>query len=163
MSRPTGQLERSLAAVTIGAMTDWRAREQSLQDTAKGEYLQQIQVQLAGVAVAAWGFATVDVNWEIPLLYAPLQRRVPFKVPHFHSGFELSTGTKDVNYLFSAHVVKWLQSKEQWYTGATVQLGACAPNSIKEQPYAAVAHLTFSGYGTPAQADEFPALGDELP
>jgi hypothetical protein len=155
MSRSTGQLERSLAAITIATATDLRARDKSLQDTAKGAYLQQIQVQLAGVAVGAWGFATVDVHWEIPLLYAPLQSRVPFKVPHFHFGFELSTGTKDVNYLFSAHIVKWLQSKEQWYIGATVQLGACAPNAIKEQPYAAVAHLSFSGYGTPAQGDEF--------
>jgi hypothetical protein len=163
MGRPTGQLERSLAAVTIGAMTDWRAREQSLEDTAKGEYLQQVQVQLAGVAAAAWGFATVDINWEIPFLYAPAQRRVPFKVPHFHSGFELGTGTSDVGYLFSAHVVKWLQSKEQWYVGATVQLGACAPNSIKDEPYAAVAHLSFSGWGTPAQGDEFATLDQGNP
>src|ERR1700752_4240028 len=92
MGPPAGQLERSLAALTIGVHAGARQRVKALSDTVTGEYEQQVHQKLSGVASSAWAFSDQVVQWELPFLYAPLQRRVPFPTPHFTYGIEITAG-----------------------------------------------------------------------
>lgn len=151
---PRGQLERSLAALTIGVHQGARQRRRDLYDTRIGEYEQQVHVPLSGEATADWGYADQAVAWEMPFLYAPLQRRVPFPTPHFTYGIEMTSGQSAL-VLIAAHVIDWTVTDQQWYVGATVRFAACAPLATDPQPYAAIAHLSFEGYATSAEIDEF--------
>lgn len=151
-NRPQGQLEKSLAALTIGVHQSAQERHRALIDAHAGEYEQQVHVPLAGQAGLGWNFTDKVVNWELPFVYAPTQRRVPFATPHFTHGIEFIEAPNDL-VLITAHVVKWSISEEGWYTGATVRFACNGPNSpIK---YSAIAHLSFQGYASPAEGDEF--------
>jgi hypothetical protein len=152
---PRGALERSLAALTIGVAQGERARRDALDDTYTGEYEQQVHEQLSGEAASGWGFTDAHVAWELPFLYAPLQRRVPFTTPHFTYGIEITSGTEEL-IVIHAHVIGWTVTEEQWYVGARVRFGVCAPASDPSVtiPYQAIAHLSFQGFATPAEGDE---------
>ncbi len=156
MSRPGGQLERSLTALTIGVAIDAKDRARALDANRTGEYEQQIHQPMAGNAAAAHGFVDATVYWEMPFLYAPAQRRVPFETPHFVFGVEhlQSTG---VLVLVDAHVIGWVVSPEGWYTGAKVRLSAVAPTlgSGALEPFSAIVHMSFQGYASFAEGAEF--------
>lgn len=154
MTRPVGQLERSLAALTIGMAQGQAARAKGLADTGTGEYLQQVHVPVSGVAGADALFADTNVQWELPFLYAPDQRRVPFLTPHFTYGIEITAGQAAL-VVVDAHVVGWAITEQNWYVGATVRLSASSPGAVEPVPYSAIAHLSFEGYATPAEGDEF--------
>jgi hypothetical protein len=150
--RPRGQLERSLAALTIGVQNGVSERRKALSDTFTGEYEQQVHVPLSGQASATWGFTDQPVNWELAFLYAPLQRRVPFGTPHFTYGIEITGGQGDL-VLIHAHVIGWTITEQRWYVGATVRFAACAPNATDTIPYSAIAHLSFEGFAAVAETD----------
>jgi hypothetical protein len=157
VSAPHGQLERSLAALTIGVHQAAEQRRRTLADTITGEYEQQVHVPLAGEAAAGWAFVDSAVRWEMPFLYAPLQRRVPFPAPHFGYGIEHVSGQSALVVIHAA-VAGWTITDEQWYVGATVRFAVHAPAADPASPgtpYAAVAHLSFQGYATMAETDEF--------
>jgi hypothetical protein len=157
MARPRGQLHRSLKALSIGMQQGVGERQRALADTATGEYDQLVHVPLSGSAAPPWGFTTPDtqVRWETPFLYAPLQHRVPFPTPHFHHpGFEMLSGAGEL-ILFHAQVVGWTVTEERWYVGATLRFSVSAPNATANVPYSAIAHCTFTGWATMAEADEF--------
>ena len=154
MARPAGQLERSLAALTIGVHQDAAQREKALSDTATGPYQQVVHVELTGSATATWGSVDRDVQWELPFLYAPLQWRVPFPTPHFEPGIEVTAGQGEL-VVIHAHIVGWTVTEAQWYVGATVRFAVAAPNAAAATPFAAIGHLTFTGWATMAETDEF--------
>lgn len=156
MGRPGGQLERSLAALTIGIHQGVVARGRALADTRTGEYEQQVHVPLSGIANNGWGFVDMPVQWELPFLYAPLQRRVPFPTPHFTYGIEMTAGQGEL-VVIHAHVTAWTITESQWYVGANVRFAASAPNAIAPSPYLAIGHLSFEGYATLSEGDEFAA------
>ena len=154
MARPAGQLERSLAALTIGVHQGAAQRVKALSDTVTGPYKQVVHVQLTGSATATWGFLDRDVQWELPFLYAPLQWRVPFRTPHFEPGIEMTAGQGELM-VIHAHVIGWTVTESQWYVGATIRFAVAAPNAATPTPFAAIAHLGFIGWGTMAETDEF--------
>jgi hypothetical protein len=154
MGRPAGQLERSLAALTIGIQHGTAQRKRALKDTVTGEYEQQVHVPLDGSANTGWAFTDAAVQWEMPFLYAPLQRRVPFPAPHFTYGIEMTAGKGEL-VVIHAHLVGWTITDAQWYVGATVRFAVCAPNALAASPFSAVGHLSFEGYATMAETDEF--------
>lgn len=154
MARPTGQLEKSLAALTIAMHEGLRERQAAKADAHTGEHVQQIHVPLSGSLAAAWGYSDRDVNFLLPFLYAPSQRQVPFDVPHFTYGVEFVTPPSDL-VLVQAHVLSWRKSEESWITGARVRFTACAPNASAHIPFNAMAHLSFEGYATYAEGEEF--------
>jgi hypothetical protein len=154
VSLPRGGLARSLAALSIAPEVERADRASALSDTATGEYEQQVHVPLSGVAAPTPAFIDAPVAWELPFLYAPLQRRVPFPTPHFTCGIEHTAGTGQL-VLIHAHVIAWTVTESQWYVGATVRFDVSAPLAIANSPYAAIAHLSFSGFGTLAEAEEF--------
>jgi hypothetical protein len=154
--RPRGQLERALASLTVGVAQGEQERRRALYDTATGEYEQQVQVPLSGTAAAAWAYTDQPVNWEMPFLYAPLQRRVPFQTPHFTYGIEHTVGTNEL-VVIHAMVTVWTISPQGWCVGATIRFAVAAPalDPTLTTPYAAVAHLRFQGYATMAEGDDF--------
>lgn len=152
--RPQGQLERGLEELSLSMHERARVRRRGLGDTRTGEYEQQIQIDLAGYAAAAWAYADRSVAWELPLLYAPAQRRSEVTSPHFTRGFEL-VGNSSTLILLDAHVLSWTTTDEGWYTGARLRFAVCAPLTGNPVSYSAMAHLTFRGYGAPAEGDEF--------
>lgn len=156
MSRPGGQLERSLAELTIGVAQGQARRQLALDDSATGEYEQQVRLPFSGHAASGWGFSELTVRFELPFLYAPLQRRVPFETPHYRKGLEIIE-SKGHPLLLDVVVIGWETSDEGWCTGARVRLAVCAPGQVPPDlvPYKAVAHLSFQGYATYAEGDEF--------
>lgn len=157
MGRPTGQLERSLEAISLDLHDRARLRHRGISDIRTGEYEQQVQVEVTGAATPTWVYADQAVGWEIPFLDAPGQRRSEVTRPHFTPGFELiSSGGTLI--LLTAHVLGWITTDEGWWIGAQVQFAAQAPliaPAANPVPYSAMAHLTFRGYGAPAEGDEF--------
>lgn len=179
MSRPAGALERSLASLTIAIHQDREERRSALADAYTGEHFQQLHVDLSGLATATWGFSDEDVSFELPFLYAPAQRMVPFEVPHYTFGVEHKVTPSDL-VLIDAHVLSWHVTEERWIVGAKVRFAVCAPNFSSAPPLASVtwepervgarvgavdltqgvpfnatAHLTFQGYATYAEGEEF--------
>lgn len=155
--RPTGQLEKSLAALTIAIDQGHRERATALEDSHTGEHFQQVRVDLSGNATAVWGFSDTDVAFALPFLYAPSQRAVPFKLPHFTHGIEFKV-TPESFVLLNAQVVGWHETEEGWIVGAKVRFAVCAPNfqaGGAAITFSATAHLTFQGYATYAESEEF--------
>ena len=154
MARPVGQLERSLASLTIGMAQGIAERKRVLKDTVTGEYIQQVRVPINGVATDAVTYADKPVQWEMPFLYAPLQRRVPFETPHFTPGIEIISG-QNAFIDIRAQVIQWTITEEEWYVGATVRFAANCPGATDLFTFSAIGHLSFQGYATMAETDEF--------
>lgn len=154
-NRPTGALERSLVNLTIGVAQSQIARKRALRDTETGEYEQQIQIPFSGNVDTGMYWVDKQVTWEMPFLYAPLQRRVPFQTPHFSKGFVLLSGGPGDFIQLDATVIGWTVTDAQWYVGATVRLSATSPTASAVLPFSSMAHLSFRGYATMAETDEF--------
>lgn len=157
MARPVGSMERSLAAVTIGMARDQKSRRLALADTHQGEWEQQIHLPISGQATNVVAHVDCDVSWELPFLYAPQQRQVPFEVPHFTKGFEQTVQTAAL-IRYDAYVTQWAKNDQGWITGAVVRIIVDAPNVPAVGPaipYQATAHLSFEGYATMPEGDEF--------
>lgn len=148
--RPQGAMERTLVELAIGTHQSLQDRRNALVSTKSGEYTQQVQVALSGLATVLWGFADVPVSWEHPFVYSPLQRDPPFQTPHVTSHIEFN-GTLSDLVVAHAHVIKWLQSPEAWYIGATLRVAVQAPN--KPVAYSGVLHATFQGYAFPTDEE----------
>jgi hypothetical protein len=148
MTRPAGQLDRALQALTLDIHADSARRRHMLSDGYSGEFEQQFQVNISGTAGNVWGFVDQAFSFEFPFLWAPLQRRSDFKTPHFRCGIELTNPTPTL-VLLHAHVIGWTQSPETWIIGANVRFAVCAPSvTTTAVAYNAIAHLAFEGYAS---------------
>lgn len=162
MARPSAnQLDRSLAELTISLTRAREERAAALRDGHTGEWVQQVQVPLSGLLGTGWGSADAPVTFDVPFLYAADQRAVPFQTPHFSYGVEF-TSTPVGPVVATASVLQWLRSDEGWIVGAMIRYCISQPNPVTiggvpqpPQPYSATAHLTFEGYASPAEGDEF--------
>lgn len=184
MARPTGQLEKALSELTIAVKQDADERRLALRDSYTGEHFQQVHLGVSGLATKIWGYADRDVVFELPFLAAPAQRQVPFAVPHFNYGIEHITSPRDL-VLINAHVLAWRITEENWIVGARMRIAAQAPNFIPPAPiltlaeigptglppimgaastspadldgvpFNITAHLTFQGFATYAEGEEF--------
>lgn len=153
--RPSpGQLERSLAAITIGVQQRTVLRSRQLAERRTGEYDQQVRVDINGSAGNDWGYADAALLFEYPFLYAPAQRRVPFNRPHFSYGFEIAQPLDTLLHL-GAQIVGWNVNENGWIIGATVRVHVIAPQVTQATPFAATAHLTFQGYAANAEGDDY--------
>jgi len=151
MGRPARHLlDDSLHALTIGVHQSRIDRANALSDTRTTEYEQQVHVPLSGAANTGWASVDKKVNWEIPYLYAPVQRRVPFKVPHFTYGVEFENAPAALVIIHVA-VLRWTRTEQDWIVGATIRCAVLAPEATAPVPYSAVAHLSFQGWGSAAE------------
>lgn len=153
MPRGAGQLERVLDGLTVGLLTDQRARESQLSHAAGSEVEQQVRVMLQGEADTGWGAADRDVRWPLSFIWAPAQRDAPFRTPHFSYGIEMRTGTQEL-IIVHAHVLRWITNDSSLVEGATIRFAASAPSAVAAVKFSAVAHLTFQGYAAETEEGE---------
>ncbi len=156
MARPRGQLDRFVNATVVRPRLAERHRRRTLADGYTGEFEQQIQVALAGVAGNVWGFVDESYSFEYPFLYAPIQRRVDLLTPVFRSGIELVDPNPQYLVIVHAHCVGWTYSEENWIIGSTVRFAVVAPAATTQAiAYNAIAHLAFQGYASLPEGGEF--------
>lgn len=155
MPRPQGQLDRSLAALTVGVLQGKIERDDQLHHSAGREVTQQVRVPLSGAAGNGYGSAEKKVGWQFPLLWAPRQRKASFKTPHFSYGIELGTGSNTL-IVIHAQVVKWTINDSRWVIGANMRFIVSAPMLSSEATvnFSAVAHLSFQGWGAESEEGE---------
>lgn len=153
MPRPGGQLDRALAGMTVGLLTDQHDRHVQLAHSAGDEVEQQVRVLLQGSVGNGWSHVDRDVYWTLPFIYAPAQREVPYKTPHFSHGIEMRTGSDEL-VIVTPHVIKWITSDSSLVEGATIRFAASAPNTTSAFTFSAVAHLTFQGYAAETEEGE---------
>lgn len=156
MSRPTGQLEKSLAALTIGVHQARERRRSALTDTELGEWENQVHVPITGQAGNQLGYTDAPVQFSVVYTYAPTQRPVDFggPQPHFTHGIEFTSPTPTAVLIFP-HIIAWKLSESNWCIGATVRFGVIAPLATELVPFAAMAHLSFEGWGAIPEGEEF--------
>lgn len=153
MPRGTGQLERVLDGMTVGLLTDQHSRHVQLAHAAGEEVEQQVRVGVQGEVGNGWSNVDRDVFWTLPFIWAPAQREVPYRTPHFSYGIEMRTGTKEL-VIVNAHVIKWITNDSSLVEGATIRFAASAPNTNAAFKFSAVAHLTFQGYAAETEEGE---------
>jgi hypothetical protein len=154
MARPGGQLDRSLDALTSGLIRGKAARESQLAHTEAREIEQQVRVPLSGKAGSEWGSIDKKVGLALPFIWAPDQRGVPFKTPHFSYGIELGVGS-NVLVVVHAQVVNWTKNDSSWIIGAKMRFAAIAPGSgVTPVSFSAMAHLTFQGWAAESEEGE---------
>lgn len=147
MAKPVGQLERSLAALTIGVQRSMGRRAQAGLSERAGEVTQQVQLPLSGSAALAPAFVDLAVTWRLPFTFAPQQRLSNFQVPQFSYGIEFVEAPDGIVTLH-ASVLGWNKDARNWIVGAVVRVVVQAPGSGETNTvdYSAVAHLSFQGY-----------------
>lgn len=151
--RPQGQLERTMVDITIGTIKSMRTRERNLAATRAGEWDQQVEFPISGLAGNEWGSVDVPVTWEHPFIYAPTQRSVPFPNPHVADHVEWQALQGGALVISSLHIIAWNVNDYGWWIGATVRVAVCAPNATAAVAYQGVVHLTFEGYASPTDGD----------
>lgn len=153
MPRATGQVERVLDGLTVGLLTDKAARDRQLEHSAGREIEQQVRCLIQGELGNAWSHVDREVFWPYPFIWAPAQRGVPYKTPHFSYGIEMRTGTQAL-VVVHAHILKWVVNDSSLVEGATIRFAASAPTSTSAHAFSAVAHLTFQGYAAETEEGE---------
>jgi hypothetical protein len=155
MARPIGQLEKSLAALTIGVRLGERQRERATSDGVLTEWEQQIQLPLRGKAGSAAAHVDKMIGFDVAFVRAPQQRLTDWggPQPHFSYGIEFTSVHKDAIFI-TASVVGWKINDFNWCVGARMRFQVFAPSVTKQVPYSAVAHLVFQGFGGFAEGEE---------
>lgn len=149
MSVHTHALERSLAAMTFGAVKSYDDLQKQMAYAGLGELDQQFQVPVAGDAgpTASWG--TLTVTFSAPLVEASQERRSSYSDPLFTFGAVVSSGGPVCLY---ASVRRWVT--DTWlYTGAELDVCVFRPGAADTVPFKGELHLNFQGYGTPDPDD----------
>lgn len=141
MPTPSGALERSLAAITVGAVRATRAKEKMTADLATAERDVQYQIAVSGTANTGIGFSTVDIVFDVNFHYAPGQRDSDLRYPQMTFGAEA-----DAQVALTAVVSSWdVDDGTGAVKGATVVVGAISDD---ERLYNGKIHITFQGYAS---------------
>lgn len=138
------QLERSLAAVTIGMVRQRTAHERNRRDNALQEIEQQFQTPFSGEAGTALSDddQRFSFTFDSPFVYAPGNRDSDLDVPQFSFGAQVRGAVQ-----LTGHVTEWIRDPGRGVvTGASVRLVAHAPGVTTPVPFSGVAHFTFQGY-----------------
>lgn len=168
MPRPHGALQRSLSAMTIGVVKAQQSRDVALAPTQLSELVQHNQLRISGKVGEKPLTRVATVTWPYPFVYAPAQRDSNFTNPHFNYGVEYgeaiptsATPIPTDHPLIHVAVVNWLSDDNAFSTGADVAITAWIPSAKKKRQFSALAHLTFWGYGAPAEDDGADTTGVE--
>lgn len=137
-------LQRSLTALTIGAVREDKAREDQRASVAMAETEEQFQIDVSGTAgpQMQWQEAALDFTQSFYALEG--ERDNPAREPQVWFGAVLDSVTPVI---FSVCVMQWNQSDDDSFIGARVVVGAYAPDD--DVDFRGRVHVTFQGYGTP--------------
>lgn len=151
MGRPGGQLQRSLAALTIGVVRGVDDRENQLAPLRSGNIMQACQVDLKGRVSEKPIRGELDIHWRAPFIPDAAQNSSGLETPHFAPGVELLSTVPVIIY---PQLTGWHRDTEGSFTGAKVGITAWIPGSKKKQEFSAMLHCIFVGYGAPTEDDE---------
>lgn len=147
------RLQRSLGAIVIGSRQAERKLEAELSPLRGGDVTQVIHVPITGKAGGMSTFTEVTVSLPQRFLTKILvaEDDVEPTTPTFGQGFELTTAL-DVH--LSAVVRDWIEDDHGLIEKVRVRLSAYAPGATTQLPFAAIAHLSFTGFAAPDGADD---------
>lgn len=155
----SGALQRSLRAITIGAVQASNEARDRRAASGLQEIDHQFQVPIAGQATRGKIVAgVVDVEFEAPMVDGYNERQAPFSDPTFTSGFVLTSAEPVI---LTAAVQRWTIRDDIFYTGARVRICVFAPLEYQEgtsillphPTFRGEVHMNFTGFGPP-RADE---------
>lgn len=156
MSRAdSGQLERSLTALSIGVQSSIKKRRLALSESS-GEFDQQVRLTLSGHATSTWGHVDKSIGFRLPFLAALAQRDPSYSDPHFTYGIVFDSPSPKLVMIVPS-VVAWKTSGRGWIVGALVRCATHCPlaDSGETVAFNASAHLNFQGYAAyPETAQE---------
>jgi hypothetical protein len=151
---PIGAVQRVLHQVAVGTTTAIRGRDSNRAKNAMREIELQFQYEISGTAAATPVFATVTIQFDYALHFAPSARDSTLEYPHFTYGSHTNPAVGVL-----ATVTEWLHDETNGsIVGAVVAIGA-----IGEGAYKGVAHLTFQGYGSFIEAEPEPEAPEVEP
>lgn len=168
----THALERSISALSTGALLALDAKRTANGYDALQELEHQFQIPIFGIASSGVGWNTFDVPFDVQFFFAPEQRDSPLAVPHFSygpvvSGVPSPDGTDpdpnnpDCLVAVFCQVVEW--SRDQTLDvidGAMVGVGVSTVGSNTDVRFDGYVHLTFQGYGNVVEADAYGDIGE---
>lgn len=156
MARPIGQLDKSLAALTIGYRQALIRGRRALSDGALTEWEQQVQLPLRGKAGTSAAYVDKKIGFDVAFVRAPHQRMADWggPQPHFSYGVEFATPPPKEAVFITASVAGWKVNEFNWCVGATMRFQVFAPSVTAQVPYSAAVHLVFQGFGGFAEGEE---------
>lgn len=161
------RLQRSLSAIVIGSRQGERKLQAELAPLQGGDVTQVVHVPITGKAGAASTFTEVTVGLPQRFLSRILvdDDDVEPTTPTFAEGFELTT-VDDVH--FSAKVRDWIEDDSGLIEKVRVRISAYAPGATSQLSFAAIAHLSFTGFAAPDgddddQGNPVPEAPDSVP
>jgi hypothetical protein len=155
----THALERSIRAMSTGALLSLDAKRTDLGYDALQEIEHQFQIPIWGIASSGVGWSTFDVPFDVQFFFAPEQRDSPLAVPHFSYGPVVSgvpspdgasadPNNPDCLVAVFCQVVEWSHDEALDVTdGARVGVGVSTIGSAVDVRFDGYVHLTFQGYG----------------
>lgn len=148
-----GALTRSLAELTLGQRKAAEDR-QKLDDVLAGsDMTQNLQIPCGGSASRAPVWTKTLVLFPYPFLNNIDRTRTDSELvhPHFTYGVEIHS---DANVIITTQIREWIEDPDTgWMVGAQVRVCAWCPQARKNHRWTGVIHLSFTGYGAPAEEE----------
>mgnify|MGYP000874607797 CR=1 FL=1 len=153
------QLQRSLAAMTIGVVKarDSKRANKIPYELQEGE--QQFQLPITGTAQRGVTWAKKELTFDFLFYEATGYRFVPFDSPQFSHGFVIEPvdDKEAVKPIFVSAMAEYVRRDlDDAVTGAVMHVGVHSP-TIEPVEFEGYLHLTFQGYGCPVETES----GDE--
>jgi hypothetical protein len=158
-------INRSIRTRTIDTTRALEARRAMLGYDALGEIEQQFQLPMEGTAGDVMGWFEIRLKFDVEFYNAPDSRMSPYTLPHFTYGYVITTPTP---VLVAACVREWTLDDIDTVSGAKVAIGTCNPGlsqtpdtaPVVAVPFAGYMHLTFQGFGAPAENNSDVDIGE---
>lgn len=161
-------LERSLGAMTVGVARDRADREREAAHQRLQEIEEQFQRPIQGTPGSGIVWDAIELKFQTSFVNATGQRDSPHETPQMWVGAEIQSGQP---VMVTACVMEWKMVDGEEIVGATVAIGAWADASAPviggpatapgappatPGPFRGFVHLTFQGYGAPADEEPVP-------
>lgn len=156
MRRQAHGMQRAADGLRFDGVRDLQKKRAQLADDALGEIVNEIPVEVSGIATATPVWGEFDVEFDVYFVDAPEQRNSPLTTPHMSRGLQLRITDDDGEPLAigigsEVFVVDWIEDEERdVFTGATVRFGMWSPDADELHVHGYL-HLTFTGYGAPVE------------
>lgn len=151
-----GQVERLMRDVTLGTIRAMEYRREQSEIEGLREREAQFQVSISGRGEEFPSWTSVELEFETLFIDGRGQRDSELERPQFTYGVYVPRGGP-VGVL--ACVTSWKLSDRNETIGATVGLGAVSTDVARK--FSGQVHLTFQGFGCPADVYGDPLQNDE--
>jgi len=161
------RLQRSLSAIVIGSRQAERKLKAELAPLQGGDVTQVVHVPVTGKAggIPTMTELTIGLPQRIVTRIVIDEDDVQPVDPTFAEGFEMKS---DTLVELRAYVRDWIEDDSGLIEKVRVRLTAYSPGATTQLPFAAVAHLSFTGLAAPDgddddQGNAVPETPDSIP